>query len=191
MIETAAGDHPGVMAHIEGCSSCRLLAADHELAGRIFRQAGPPEGLERLRLGLAASVVARLPREAGSPARTWLLRPAVAGAAALLALLAVLVALQPVIPGLGGSQAPRIALGASAPALEGQIGQAEQTGLVVQRLGDSVEVLLDPNGDRIHQVAVSTTPDFSRQRVSSFRGTRWVDPAPAPIVGGVVFYRID
>lgn len=188
MIGDAREDHPRVAAHLGHCPACRKLASDQTLPGRVFREVGPPEALDRLRVGLAASVLARLPREAPVPARAWL-RPAAVAAAAGLALLAILVAVQPLIPGAGPG--PERAQIASAAGLESAESLAAGSDLRVQRLGDSVEILLGRNGDHVHQVAVSTSPDFTRQRVTRFRGTRWVDPAPAPIVGGVVFYRID
>jgi hypothetical protein len=54
-----------------------------------------------------------------------------------------------------------------------------------------VAILFDRNGDKIHRIAMSTRPDFSTSKVTEFQGRRLKDPAPAPNVGGVVFYRID
>jgi hypothetical protein len=186
-IEEAAEDHPRVAAHLEGCAACRRAATELRLPGRLLRQGGAPEGLDRLRLGLAASVTARLAAERPAFVQAWL-RPAVLGAAALLALLASLVAFQPLLP-TGGETGPALRAAGADLAPAGL--EASRPTLHMKRSGDSIEVLLDRNGDQVHRVAVSTSPDFARRRVSKFRGTRWVDPAPAPIVGGVVFYRID
>jgi hypothetical protein len=188
-LDEAAEDHPRVAAHLEGCAACRRAAAELGLPGRLLRQAGAPEGLDRLRLGLAASVTARLAAERPVFVKAWL-RPVVLGAAALLALLASLVAFQPLLPA-GGEAGPALRAAGADPAPASAGLEASRPMLHMRRNGDSVEVLLDRNGDEVHRVAVSTSPDFARRRVSKFRGTRWVDPAPAPIVGGVVFYRID
>lgn len=160
-----------------------------EAPGRLFRALGTPDGIDRLQLGLVTSVLARLSRTGpeASPAFSRM-RPALAGAAALVLAVAVAVlALTPGDPtGTGTFSGQRLAQ--ARPAEERQ---ADRATVQVMRKGDSFQVVFPDNGDKVHRVAQSTDPRFLRARKTRVRGDRWVDPSPVLLVGQVVFYRID
>jgi hypothetical protein len=178
MIETAREDHPAVVDHLAGCAGCSEQLSRLTVPGRLLATAEPSAEIPRLRLGLRQAILAR----AGSaapvrPAVPWR-RSALAGTAAGLAAAVSLVAALHAGPSMLD---PRTSAG------HARTGD----GFRIERAGNDVTIEFDHDGEKVHRIAMSTRPDFSTSKVTETQGRSWRDPAPAPIVGGVVFYRID
>jgi len=179
--ELSQGRSERLRSHLKACSGCRELHSELRSLGGLARlalQTSPAEdeGFSSVRGQVRSRLIAAA--SPGAPvARTpiWTVLAPVAG---VLAMAGFLLLTGPAREaGFSGSGLPE-----AYPALS--VSSVEDAGSVIFAIND---------GDQeVYRLAVSSrSSDFEEAQVFEVQGGTWLDPAPAPRPGQVLYYRVD